>query len=125
MRAAVKEVAEYFPTAIISGRSRDKVKGFVQLNNIYYAGSHGMDIMAPPWPVRSSDGNCLTVSLDRKGNNVVFQPAQKFLPAIQKILKELEETIMKIPGARVEDNIFCVSVHFRQAREELSTPNNA
>ena len=43
-----------------------QVKGFVQLNNIYYAGSHGMDIMAPPRPVRSSDGNCLTVSLDRK-----------------------------------------------------------
>ncbi|KAJ6340591.1 hypothetical protein OIU77_008368 [Salix suchowensis] len=118
MRAAVKEVAEYFQTAIISGRSRDKVKGFVKLNNIYYAGSHGMDIMAPPWPVRSSDGNCLTVSHDRKGNDVVFQPAHKFLPAIQKILKELKEAIMKIPGARVEDNIFCVSVHFRQAREE-------
>lgn len=25
MRAAVREVAKYFPTAIISGRSRDKV----------------------------------------------------------------------------------------------------
>ena len=28
MRAAVKKVAELFPTAIISGRSRDKVLGF-------------------------------------------------------------------------------------------------
>ncbi|KAF9667390.1 hypothetical protein SADUNF_Sadunf15G0018100 [Salix dunnii] len=118
MRAAVKEVAKYFPTAIISGRSRDKVKGFVQLNNIYYAGSHGMDIMAPARPVRSSDGNCRTVSLDRKDNDVVFQPAQKFLPAIQKMSKELKESIIKIPGARVENNIFCVSVHFRQVREE-------
>jgi len=27
MRAAVKKVAEYFPTAIISGRRRDKVVG--------------------------------------------------------------------------------------------------
>lgn len=26
MRAAVKDVAKYFPTAIISGRSRDKVR---------------------------------------------------------------------------------------------------
>lgn len=26
MRAAVREVASYFPTAIISGRSRNKVK---------------------------------------------------------------------------------------------------
>ncbi|KAL3570606.1 hypothetical protein D5086_027855 [Populus alba] len=118
MRAAVREVAKYFPTAIISGRSIDKVKGFVQLNNIYYAGSHGMDIMAPPRPARSSDGKYHTVSLDRKGNDAVFQPAQKFLPALQKILKELEEAIMKIPGARVENNGFCASVHFRQVREE-------
>jgi hypothetical protein len=43
-----------------------QVKGFVQLNNIYYAGSHGMDIMAPPRPARSSDGKYHAVSLDRK-----------------------------------------------------------
>ena len=33
MRAAVREVAKYFPTAIISGRSRDKVMTI--FNNIY------------------------------------------------------------------------------------------
>lgn len=75
MRAAVKDVAKYFPTAIISGRSRDKVKllsnciykesnqklhtnkdlsffflqvyELVGLTELYYAGSHGMDIMTP------------------------------------------------------------------------------
>jgi len=47
-----------------------QVKGFVQLNNIYYAGSHGMDIMAPPRPVRSSEGKYHTVSLDRKVNMI-------------------------------------------------------
>ena len=47
MRAAVKNVAEYFPTAIISGRSRNKVYEFVGLTDLYYAGSHGMDIMGP------------------------------------------------------------------------------
>ncbi|KAK9914510.1 hypothetical protein M0R45_038285 [Rubus argutus] len=34
MRAAVREVAKYLPTAVISGRSRDKVKGFVLLSNV-------------------------------------------------------------------------------------------
>ncbi|KAF2312159.1 hypothetical protein GH714_028324 [Hevea brasiliensis] len=76
MRAAVREVAKYFPTAIISGRSRDK------------------------------------------GNEVLFQPAKKFLPAIQKMRTALKEKVMKIQGARVEDNRFCISVHFRQVREE-------
>lgn len=34
MRVAVKNVAEYFPTAIISGRSREKVVGeFYNTNN--------------------------------------------------------------------------------------------
>ncbi|KDP22163.1 hypothetical protein JCGZ_25994 [Jatropha curcas] len=119
MRAAVREVAKYFPTAIISGRSRDKVKEFVQLSNVYYAGSHGMDIMAPPRPViKSCDGKYNTITLDKKRNEVLFQPAKEFLPAIQKILTTLKEKVMKIQGASVEDNKFCISVHFRQVGEE-------
>ncbi|XP_050224404.1 probable trehalose-phosphate phosphatase C isoform X2 [Mercurialis annua] len=118
MRAAVREVSKYFPTAIISGRSRDKVKEFVKLSNVYYAGSHGMDIMAPPRPVKSCDGKCHAVSTDKKGNEVRFQPAHKYLPAMQKILTELKEKVIKIQGARVEDNRFCVSVHYRLVREE-------
>ncbi len=47
MRDAVKSVARLFPTAIISGRGREKVEGFVQLRELYYAGSHGMDIIGP------------------------------------------------------------------------------
>lgn len=47
MRDAVKSVARLFPTAIISGRGREKVEGFVQLQELYYAGSHGMDIIGP------------------------------------------------------------------------------
>ncbi|CAI0546684.1 unnamed protein product [Linum tenue] len=101
MRAAVREVAKCFPTAIISGRSREKVKEFVQLSNVYYAGSHGMDIMAPPRPVKSCEGNTPTVVMDKK------------------ILTELEEETAKIKGAMVEDNRFCVSVHFRHVKDEV------
>ncbi|XP_030536132.1 probable trehalose-phosphate phosphatase 2 isoform X2 [Rhodamnia argentea] len=117
MRGAVREVSKYFPTAIISGRSRDKVKEFVKLDNVYYAGSHGMDIMAPPQQL-TSDGKRRPLAIDRKGNEGSFQPAKKFLPAIQEIFTALEENTRKIKGARVEDNRFCVSVHFRQVREE-------
>ncbi|KDO56084.1 hypothetical protein CISIN_1g036329mg, partial [Citrus sinensis] len=118
MRAAVREVAKYFPTAIVSGRSREKVKEFVELSNVYYAGSHGMDIQAPPRPVKACEGKYHTLVPGKKGNEVLFQPAKKFLPAIQEIIKELEEETKKIQGARIEDNRFCISVHFRQVREE-------
>nr|CAB3455012.1 unnamed protein product [Digitaria exilis] len=47
MRDAVRGVAEHFPTAIVSGRCRDKVFNFVKLAELYYAGSHGMDIKGP------------------------------------------------------------------------------
>ncbi|KAK7410690.1 hypothetical protein VNO78_01684 [Psophocarpus tetragonolobus] len=118
MRAAVYEVATNFPTAIISGRSRDKVRNFVKLNNLYYAGSHGMDIMAPSKPVRSSDGKHFDIACNTKGTEVPFQPAKKFLPAIREILRILKNEVKDIQGAMIEDNGFCVSVHFRQVQEK-------
>jgi trehalose 6-phosphate phosphatase len=47
MRATVRRVAQTFPTAIISGRGRRKVESFVQLDELFYAGSHGLDIKGP------------------------------------------------------------------------------
>jgi trehalose 6-phosphate phosphatase len=47
MRHIVRQVGETFPTAIISGRGRNKVENFVQLPELFYAGSHGLDIRGP------------------------------------------------------------------------------
>ncbi|XP_010261265.1 PREDICTED: probable trehalose-phosphate phosphatase J [Nelumbo nucifera] len=108
MRAAVKAVARYFPTAIVSGRCRDKVYSFVRLAELYYAGSHGMDIKGPAKGPRYSKGN----------EPVLFQPASEFLPMIDEVYKALVEKIKSIPGAKVEHNRFCVSVHFRCVDEK-------
>ncbi|XP_059669377.1 probable trehalose-phosphate phosphatase 2 [Cornus florida] len=119
MRSALCEVARHFPTAIISGRSRDKVYEFVKLDEVYYAGSHGMDIMGPPRQLNSYDGKYQTRALDNKGNEfLIFQPAQEFLPAIKEMLIELEEKTSRIQGVMIEDNRFCISVHYRQVQEE-------
>ncbi|CAN0891560.1 Trehalose-phosphate phosphatase A [Linum grandiflorum] len=108
MRSAVKQVAECFPTAIISGRSRDKVYEFVGLTELYYAGSHGMDIMSPP--VRDS------VTADKEVN--LFQPASEFLPMIDEVFNSLVEITRGIKGAKVENNKFCVSVHYRNVDDK-------
>ncbi|KAF8411486.1 hypothetical protein HHK36_004038 [Tetracentron sinense] len=101
MRAAVRDVARYFPTAIVSGRCRDKVYSFVRLAELYYAGSHGMDIKGPAKGYK-------------KGNQaVLFQAASEFLPMIDEVYKALLEKTKSTPGAKVENNKFCVSVHFR------------
>ncbi|XP_078172773.1 putative trehalose-phosphate phosphatase 6 isoform X2 [Carex rostrata] len=91
MRAAVRDAASYFPTAIVSGRCRDKVYDFVKLTELYYAGSHGMDIRGPA-------------------------KAPKYKKS--KVFKRLVETTKSTPGAKVENNKFCASVHFRCVDEK-------
>ncbi|KAG8072428.1 hypothetical protein GUJ93_ZPchr0006g43441 [Zizania palustris] len=102
MRAAVREVAKTFPTAIVSGRCRDKVRNFVGLPELYYAGSHGMDIKGP----------------SSNPESVLCQPASEFLPMIDEVYKALVEKTKSTPGAKVENNKFCLSVHFRCVDEK-------
>ncbi|KAG0482851.1 hypothetical protein HPP92_010935 [Vanilla planifolia] len=112
MRDAVREAARYFPTAIVSGRCRDKVYNFVRLAELYYAGSHGMDIKVPA-----------KKSSFRKANSkaVLFQPASKFLPMIDEVYKTLLDATKSTPGVKVENNKFCLSVHFRCVDEKRWT----
>ncbi|KAH9616602.1 hypothetical protein KSS87_022519 [Heliosperma pusillum] len=102
MRNTVRKLARYFPTAIVSGRCRDKVYNFVRLAELYYAGSHGMDIKGPT-----------------KG--VLYQPASEFLPTMDEVYNTLLVKTKPILGAKVEHNKFCLSVHFRCVDEKKWT----
>lgn len=97
---------------------------------------------------------CALQNLIWQGNEVLFQPAKIFLPAIRQVSRllksetlkihisrllqlqqcdginlsyksqifaELEEKTRGIPGARLEDNRFCISVHFREVKEVVRT----
>lgn len=108
MRKTVRKLARYFPTAIVSGRCRDKVYNFVRLAELYYAGSHGMDIKGPAKGSKYLKGS----------QAVLFQPASEFLPMIHEVYKRLLEKTKSIMGAKVEHNKFCLSVHFRCVDEK-------
>lgn len=43
-----------------------QVHEFVKLDEVYYAGSHGMDIRGPPQQVKTYDGKYQTKALDKK-----------------------------------------------------------
>lgn len=43
-----------------------KVHEFVKLDEVYYAGSHGMDIKGPPQQVKTYDGKNQIKALDKK-----------------------------------------------------------
>ncbi|XVF58955.1 hypothetical protein PTKIN_Ptkin07bG0107900 [Pterospermum kingtungense] len=108
MRKTVRKLAKCFPTAIVSGRCRDKVYKFVKLAELYYAGSHGMDIKGPEKRSKSN----------KDSESVLFQPASEFLPMIDEVYKHLVEATKSTPGAKVENNKFCLSVHFRCVEEK-------
>ncbi|ONI06707.1 hypothetical protein PRUPE_5G075400 [Prunus persica] len=119
MRSAVRNVAKHFPTAIISGRSRDKVYDLVGLTELYYAGSHGMDIMGPVTNTDSNDHPNCVKSTDQQGKEVnLFQPAREFIPMIDEVFRTLVENTKGIKGAKVENHKFCASVHYRNVDEK-------
>ncbi|KAJ4837298.1 hypothetical protein Tsubulata_026373 [Turnera subulata] len=101
MRSAVEEVGYMFPTAIVSGRRRNKVEEFVQLKNVTYAGSHGMDIL-------TSSGSLSGLQ-------------HQIREVDEKVLKVLKERTEVFEGSSVEDNLFCVSVHYRCAKPQVIT----
>ncbi|CAI9093773.1 OLC1v1029344C1 [Oldenlandia corymbosa var. corymbosa] len=118
MRLAVRNVAKHFPTAIISGRSRDKVYELVGLTELYYAGSHGMDIMFPDSGSQSINHTSVTKSTDQSKEVNLFQPASEFLPMIDEVFRTLVENTKDIKGAKVENHKFCTSVHYRNVAEK-------
>ncbi|MED6162232.1 hypothetical protein PIB30_068455 [Stylosanthes scabra] len=55
-----------------------------------------------------------------KGNQFVnFLPAKEYLSTIQeKIIEVLRENIATIKGSTIEDNLYCISVHYRRVKSE-------
>ncbi len=109
----MRALAALVPVAIVSGRGRAKVQQFVRLRELFYAGSHGMDIAGPAAAggegADGSDGS----DGDAGDAAAAFQPAAAFEPLMRLVAAELAAAVAPFPGAAVEDNRFCLSVHFR------------
>ncbi|KAL0660530.1 hypothetical protein Bca4012_081115 [Brassica carinata] len=85
MRRTVRKLAKCFPTAIVSGRCREKVYNFVKLTELYYAGSHGMDIKGPEQGSKYKDDKSL-----------LCQPATEFLPMIDENWSDLANQVRSV-----------------------------
>jgi len=95
MRDTINKLREKFITGVISGRSLDKIQKFVGIPQLYYAGSHGFDIAGP------------------NGTSIKNQVAADYLDDLHQVRDGLAARIAGIPKADVEDNIFSVSMHYR------------
>ena len=119
-RSTVRALAARYPTAIVSGRARATAQGLVQLDELYYAGSHGFDITGPLRKRRSTLGDGTghdDEAVDVAMPSLSYQVADSFRPALEEAKGLVEEGIKGIKGALVEDNTFSVSVHYRMVAE--------
>ncbi|GJD06205.1 Probable trehalose-phosphate phosphatase E [Galdieria sulphuraria] len=90
------------PVAIVSGRARRKIQNFVNIDTLYYAGSHGFDICGP------------------NGYIVPHQVAGDTLPVLGEAAEIIKEQIVqKYPGASMEDNILSKTLHYRRCSPNI------
>jgi trehalose 6-phosphate phosphatase len=100
VRQTLRELAEHCTLAVISGRDLKDVQKLVDLESIFYAGSHGFDIAGP------------------KGQRLEYQLGKDFLPELDQAEKSLRDLLEeKIAGVQVERKKFSIAVHYRRVEE--------
>lgn len=99
-RRTLDTLAELCPVAIVSGRGREDVAALVELDNLYYVGSHGFDIAGP------------------HGHRIRNRRGQEYVPILARAARTLERRLAHVDGVMIENKVFAVAVHFRLAAEE-------
>ncbi len=85
-----------FSLAIISGRALADLRLRVGLENLIYAGNHGLEISGP-------------------GMEFIEPTAAERLKALGELSRHLRVRLHHIPGVEVENKVLSASVHFRRA----------
>jgi len=91
-----------FTVGIISGRALNDLKNRVGLEDLIYAGNHGLEIEGP-------------------GLRFVNPTAEEARPALQLLDQALSKEMGAIRGALVENKGLSLSVHYRLVEESLRT----
>ena len=99
MKAALRTLARAHKVAIVSGRGLDDVRQRVGLDELYYAGSHGFEIVEPGGPHHS------------------YGPAQTYLSDLDAAEQSLHKRLADVTGAQIERKHYAIAIHFRRARD--------
>lgn len=96
MHAALRALARRYRVAIISGRDLKDIRSRVQLEDIFYAGSHGFEIAGPG------------------GLHDTLERGEAFLPELDQVESELSEGLSTIHGHDIERKRYAIAVHYRR-----------
>lgn len=95
MRNTVQTLAQHCLVAIVSGRDRADVARLVNLESLYYAGSHGFEIDGP------------------RGSQIHHEIGARFLPTLDSAEADLRRDLRFVSGALIERKKYSIAVHFR------------
>jgi len=95
MRLVLHNVARVAQVVVVSGRDLDEVSELVELQEITYAGSHGLEIRGPDLYLELPEGIDVLDDLDRA-------------------TVDLTAALKAIPGVRLTRKRFAIVVHYRQ-----------
>ena len=95
MRQIVQALAGHWTVGIISGRDRGEVERLVNIDSLYYAGSHGFDIAGP------------------RGVNIQYEVGTQFLPSLEHAETSLRKQLNHVDGVLIERKKYSIAVHDR------------
>ncbi len=99
-RKVLKSLSEVAVLAFVSGRMKREVRGFVGLDNVFYAGSHGFAIEGP------------------NGLDFVQEEGGALMPVIAEAAREIASDLASVAGVLIEDKHFAVAIHYRRVAED-------
>ena len=95
MRPVLNELSKRWSTAVISGRALADVRDMVGVDDIVYAGNHGLEIEGPT------------------GTGISRSLGESYVQDVAQASAELQSALGSVEGALVEDKQFSLSVHYR------------
>lgn len=100
MKESLIQLATVTSVAVISGRDRADVEKKVDLEELIYAGSHGLDMTGP------------------EGLDIPEKVSEEILASLKTAAENLKRKLKAVKGCLVESKKYAIAVHFRNVAEE-------
>lgn len=100
-RVALEEFAssQSVIPAVVSGRERDDLQQRVGVDDVVYAGNHGLE-------------------LAYGDEELVHPEAETYRPTISRLCADIETRLRDVPGCTIEDKGLTATVHFRRVPDD-------
>ncbi len=99
---ALRALASRYPVGVLSGRDLADIRARVGIAGLWYAGSHGFEMVAPDGTYHSNE------------------TAAQAIDVLRRAAGELTEQLADISGVSVEHKRYAVAVHYRNAAPDAA-----